>query len=94
MQKILKNNWRKLTQIVLDGLVRFMGSNDLASFVLMVVICLCNFTVLLFVWIRFYNNLEQKIIATEYILTFIPIDEINKNPKIVKYIKQDILDKK
>jgi len=29
--------------------------------------------------------------ATEYILTFIPIDEINKNCKIVKYIKEQVL---
>lgn len=45
-------------------------------------------TVLLWAWIRFYNSLGQKIIATEYILTFIPIDQINKNPKIAKYIKE------
>ena len=43
---------------------------------------------------KFYQNLEQKITATEYILTFIPIDEINKNPKIAQYIKEEILEKR
>lgn len=57
----------------------------------MITICILNITVLMWAWMRFYNSLGQKIIATEYILTFIPIDEINKNPKIAKYIKEQVL---
>ncbi len=59
----------------------------------MLTMCIANCTVLLFCWLRFYHNLEQKIAATEYILTFIPIDEINRNPKIANYIREEILQK-
>ena len=50
-----------------------------------------NLSVLLYIWLKFYNELEKKIKATEYILTFIPLDEINKNAKIVQYIKDKIV---
>ena len=33
-------------------------------------------------------------IATEYILTFIPIDEINGNAKIGRYVEKEILSRK
>jgi hypothetical protein len=61
---------------------------------MMIALCVFNFTVLMLAWMKFYQSLEHKITATEYILTFIPIDEINKNPKISQYIKEEILDKR
>lgn len=63
-------------------------------FAIMLTMCISNFTILLFCWLKFYHSLEQKIAATEYILTFIPIDEINRNPKIANYIKEEILEKR
>lgn len=87
----MKEYWRQFQTILLNGSSRFVMLNDSLLFGIMLSICIINMTFLLWGWIQFYNSLEQKIIATEYILTFIPIDEINKNPKIVKYIKDQIL---
>ena len=58
---------------------------------MMVGVSVLNLSVLLYIWLKFYNELEKKIKATEYILTFIPLDEINKNAKIVQYIKDKIV---
>ena len=93
-QLIIKYAWRKMTLILENGLSRYISSTEIVSFGIMLGLCIFNFTVLLFVWMKFYQNLEQKITATEYILTFIPIDEINKNPKIAQYIKEEILEKR
>lgn len=41
--------------------------------------------------IKYYINLENRMIATEYILTFIPIDEINGNAKIGRYVRKRYL---
>jgi hypothetical protein len=76
---------------LIKGVGRYLQVNDSIVFGLMLAICILNMSVLMWGWVSFYNSLEKKIIATEYILTFIPIDEINKNPKIVKYIKEKIL---
>ena len=61
---------------------------------IVIAVCLTNFTLWLGLWWKYYQNVEEKIVATEYILIFIPLNEINKNPKIASYIKQKILDKK
>ena len=65
--------------------------SDTLLFAVMLGVCIINCTILLWAWMSFYGSLEKKIVATEYILTFIPIDEINKNPKIVKYIREQVL---
>ena len=74
-----------------DGLQRFLASEDAVLFGMMVGVSVLNLSVLLYIWLKFYNELEKKIKATEYILTFIPLDEINKNAKIVQYIKDKIV---
>ena len=66
-------------------------AKDSVFFGVMLGLCILYCTVLLYAWMRFYGSLEKKIIATEYILTFIPLDEINKHPKIVKYIREEVL---
>lgn len=80
--------------MVHDGQDRLVQQIDTIIFAIMLTMCVANFTILLFCWVRFYHSLEQKIAATEYILTFIPIDEINRNPKIANYIKEEILEKR
>ena len=83
-----------MTIVIEEGLKRYIEKTEIISFGMMLALCIFNFTVMLLGWMKFYQNLEQKIIATEYILTFIPIDEINKNPKIAQYIKEEILEKR
>ena len=68
-----------------------MVEYDGILFGILLAICIVNWTVLMWGWISFYNSLEDKMMATEYILTFIPIDEINKNPKIVRYINEQLV---
>ena len=91
LRMLLKKYWRQLSVILLSGLDALVRGNDSLLFAVMLAVCIINMTLLLWAWIRFYNSLGQKIIATEYILTFIPIDQINKNPKIAKYIKEQVL---
>ena len=61
---------------------------------ILIAVCFTNLTLWLGFWWKYYGAIEEKIVATEYILTFIPLDEINKNPKIAEYIKNQILAKK
>ncbi len=88
---LLKNYWRKLGEELVGGAQRLVVGGEGLLFGAMLGVCIVNCTVLIWGWIRFYNSLEKKMVATEYILTFIPIDEINKNPKIVRYIQDQVL---
>jgi hypothetical protein len=88
---LFKLFWRQLEIVCVEGTRRLLLNQDSLLFGVMLGVCILNCTVLLWAWMSFYGSLERKIVATEYILTFIPIDEINKNSKIVKYIKEQIL---
>jgi hypothetical protein len=63
-------------------------------FAMMLALIAINFLAYLLGWIRFFNGLESKIVATEYILTFIPINEINKSLTILAYLKKKMVERK
>ncbi len=60
--------------VLSNAISEFIRANDNVLFAFMLTVSILNMTALMWGWMRFYNSLGQKIRATEYILTFIPID--------------------
>lgn len=90
----MKQYWRKFTLLISQAEYSYvMGIQNVNLWVLVSFCVLCLVAVLLG-WMWYYWGLEDKITATEYILAFIPIDEINKNGKIANYIREQILNRK
>lgn len=94
MQIITKRWMRSLTDILMQSLRRTLQFRELTLFGMMLSLIAINLLAYLLGWIRFFGGLEAKIVATEYILTFIPLGEINKSPRILAYLRSKMLEKK
>ena len=90
----MKVYWRQFTQLVCDSMKRFNSMLETINIWILVSVCVFNMIFCMGAWLKYYHHLEAKIVATEYILTFIPIDEINKNKKIAEFIKKQIITRK
>lgn len=71
-----------------------MESNEVENLWVLVSVCIVYLLLLMVAWMKYYWRLEERIVATEYILAFIPIDEVNKNKKIANYIRNEISNRK
>ena len=83
-----------MTKAISEGIELKYDKKHNSHLWILICVCVVNLTLLLGIWWKYYGNVEEKIVATEYILTFIPLNEINKNKKIAQYIKENILGKK
>lgn len=89
--QLIKKHIRTISENLLESFKRVLNYRELTMFSMMVALIVFNLLTYCLGWMRFYNNLETKIVATEYILTFIPITEINKNSTIINYLKEKML---
>ena len=91
MRVLVKRYWREFDAVIRSAADRFYSYREGVFFGVMLGLVVLNMVFNMWFWIQFFVEQEQKITATEYILTFIPIDEINKNPPIIKYIRENVL---
>jgi len=94
MQAATKKWIRKLTDLLSDSIDRTLQFREIIMFAMMLTLIGVNFLAYLLGWIRFYSSLQAKIVATEYILTFIPLTEINKSSRILSYLRKKMTEKK
>lgn len=89
----MKTYYRKLSTIIIEAIQLILTQIDTVVFAVMLSLIISSFLILYFGWYKFFELIEKQIMATEYILTFIPITEINKNPRISMYVRVHMLER-
>ena len=73
MQAATKKWMRSLSALLTQSLFQALQFREIMMFAFMLSLIAVNILTFLLGWIRFYSGLQAKIVATEYILTFIPL---------------------